>query len=104
MVAKGTNSPYADFMATRRKAGPREVRAWRRKAGLSEASLGRRLGVSGSYIGKYERKERDLPIALKVKIHEFTNIPLQNLLTRPQLRTVCDAARLLPSNMIEKAA
>ncbi len=62
---------------------------------MTQGDLGRDLGVSGSYIRRYEIGKQDLPLPLKIKISQRTGIALRKLLSPAQLSTAQQAAELL---------
>ncbi len=57
----------------------------RRKAqGLSQAELGRRIGMDGSIIGKYERNERLMTIETAARLAIALNCTIDDLYSYKQ--------------------
>ena len=84
-------------MARRSHSGSLELRKWRESQDprVTQADLGTDLGVSGSYIRRYEIGKQDLPLGLKIKISHRTGIALERLLSREQLAIAKQVALLL---------
>lgn len=82
---------------TRVTAGPRALRAWRKRQSpkLTQAELGRKVGISGSYIRHYEIGSKDLPVPVKIRLATLTGIPLETLLTPEQKAIALATARAI---------
>jgi len=65
-------------MAARAKLG-KKVRGLRRKAGLTQAALARRLGISASYLNLIEHDHRPLSAALLIKLAREFELDIQDL-------------------------
>lgn len=62
----------------------------RLQKGLSQAELGRRLGVSASAVGMYEQERRSPPLDLVVRLAKEFGVTTDYLLTGVET-TVCPA-------------
>jgi hypothetical protein len=82
---------------SRRASGRITLRKWREAQSpkVTQADLGRDVGVSGDYIRRYELGKQDLPLPLKLKLSRRTGIPLNVLLSAKQLRTAHEAQALM---------
>ena len=55
------------------------IRYYREIAGISQAELGRAVGVSQQAVNKYEHFEMNPSIATAVKLSEFFEVPISAL-------------------------
>ncbi|MGN0999442.1 MAG: helix-turn-helix domain-containing protein [Faecousia sp.] len=57
------------------------IAALRREAGLSQAELSKRLGISASAMGMYEQGRREPPLDIVVSLSEILQVSTDYLLT-----------------------
>lgn len=69
----------------------------RHKAGLSQAALANRLGISASAIGMYEQGRREPPLDMLVSMSAIFGVTTDYLLTG-HIRTNRDFAMMLDNN------
>lgn len=90
----------------RRASGRRALRKWRESQSpkVTQADLGRDVGVSGDYIRRYELGKQDLPLPLKLKLSRRTGLSLDILLSAQQLRVVEEGKSLIERDSAPGAA
>ena len=61
---------------------PKNLRYYRRKAGMTQTMLGDRLGITHQAVCNYEKGDRDCTIDMLVEISEILNVSVEELLFR----------------------
>lgn len=95
----------ARIPAAERRAAPRyggRVRALRLRAGLTQAALARRLGVSASYLNLIERDRRPLPSDLLVRLAQALDIDVRSFAADDGARLVGDLAEVFGDAVFEE--
>jgi len=78
-----------------------KVRALRRRAGLTQAQLADRLGISPSYMNLIEHNRRALPAPLLIKLAQVFDLDLRSLSTEDDARTVADLMEVFGDPIFE---
>jgi len=67
----------------------------RKKKGLSQAELGKKIGTSGDVIGRYERKDITPSIEAVAKIADALEVSVDYLIGKTKMEVDADAMRRL---------
>ena len=87
-------------MATLKVPG-RKVRALRRHAGLSQADLAQRLGISASYLNLIEHERRTLTAGLLVKLAQVLDLDLRSIASSLDARVLQDLEEVFADPLFE---
>jgi transcriptional regulator with XRE-family HTH domain len=85
------------------RAAQARVRAARKQAGTSQASIARTIGVGASIYAKWEQGRRALPTKARIKLARALNLPLDELLTREE-RSLIEAIRRTDDDPVDAVA
>lgn len=86
--------PTADDSRDTRRTIAGQIRTGRNELGLSQAALGSRVGVSRYVINRLEGENQDVSLELAIKLADVLNRPELEQLTRAQLASSSQPARL----------
>ncbi len=86
------------------KALGRKVRALRTRAGLTQAALAERLGVSPSYLNLIENDRRPLPAGLLIKLAQVLDLDLKAIATAADARLAADLGEVFGDPLFEGLA
>src|SRR5438093_2258864 len=87
-------------MATLKVPG-RKVRTLRRHAGLSQADLAQRLGISASYLNLIEHERRTLTAGLLVKLAQVLDLDLRSIASSLDARVLQDLEEVFADPLFE---
>jgi predicted transcriptional regulator/DNA-binding XRE family transcriptional regulator len=82
----------------------RKVRALRTRAGLSQAALAERLGISSSYLNLIEHDRRRLTAGLLVRLAQVLDLDLRSLSSGLDARLVADLQEAFADSLFEGSA
>ncbi len=91
-------------MPTPSKGLGRKVRTLRVRAGLTQAALAERLGVSTSYLNLIENDRRPLPAALLIKLAQVLDLDLKTVVDAADARLAGDLAEVFGDALFEGLA
>ena len=78
-----------------------KIKNTRRKAGISQADLSEKLGISSSYLNLIESGKRNVNVDLLLKVSDVLNIELKDLSKKEDANLYHDALDLLGDNIFE---